>query len=546
MTVAVETTQHEVSMNLIWCDFDPIFALDNAIKKFGGSNSKTVVFDGIEWRCTLYYQESGIMHPGEELPDGTPYHLETIREYRIDCKAIDGLQERKVNFHIAPRWDGMRAEESGEEIPTPPQLDAGINVRANGSNYEAEMYVHLLKNVAAMLDAGGRYYEEETLHPYSNVQDLARYVRVNESESGPVHGRSGPIAQMGHLLENDRSGYRSVEQKDTDRRGNDLPGYRHKTILGSDRVREMTPRYEAPKEVKHYYARESSSMDPNKHPLAHPKVEVAYQASKWDETIRYSDLDELNEELERTLYAVLKEAGLSLYDHDTGEPGNGALYVSDKYFDADSPHSVQNIPTLGLDSIQREQENVVIKNIKDGLSPVQWESLETLVADGGEVSPEQIAEENERHVGSVRRALQQIDQLVETEYGSVALKSNHVSELVHDAVRDAEEAVKAAVETGGKALSYAEEQMEEAETVLQEYAASRQMDVTRDEDIRVRIRGNLDDLADLKERVRNLARHWEEAGRDLGELKAAKVVYQMDRYQVHHEGLHSLIRRGGQ
>lgn len=543
--VAVETQQHEATLNLIWSDIDPFFALDSAVKDAGGSRSSTLQFDGEEWRCTLYYQDSGIAHPGKSLPDGTPFRLDTLREYRIDCKAVDGIEEKKVNYHIAPRWDGMKSE-NGKEIPVPPQIESGINVRASGANYPADMYVHLLRNAAAVLDVNGLYFAEDTLHPYSNVQDLARYVRLDKDQSGPIHARSGPIAQMGHLLESDRSGYRSLEQVDTDKRGRDLPGWRHKTILGSDRIQEMTDEYRAPKEIKHYYAEEAAGMDAE-NPLAHPKLEVSYQTARWDETIRYTDLDDLNDELETTLYAVLKSAGLSLYDYDTGEnPENDALYVSDKYFDADSYQEAERVPTLGLDAIQQEQEHIVVNALKDGLSPVQWESIETLIADGGQVSPQDIAEEHDRHPGSVRRALNDLDDLIKHEYDSVSLRSKHVAEMAHEAVKDAEEAVRRAVETGGKALAKDQiERLEEAESALQAYAASRGMDVTRDDDgIRVRFRQMPETATfdDVKTRIRDLIKHWRNAGRDMEALRQAKAVYSLNGYQIHQLAIGDYVR----
>lgn len=71
------------------------------------------------------------------------------------------------------------------------------------------------------------------------------------------------------------------------------------------------------------------------------------------------------------------------------------------------------IVSLDVTEIRSTQESVVIRHLADGLSPVQWESLETLVTDGGEVSPADIAEDHGRHVESVRRALRGIEDLIE-------------------------------------------------------------------------------------------------------------------------------------
>lgn len=95
---------------------------------------------------------------------------------------------------------------------------------------------------------------------------------------------------------------------------------------------------------------------------------------------------------------------------------------------------------INTTQIKQTQESVVIKHIVDGLSPVKWESLEMLVADGGEVSPNDIADEYGRHPDSVRRALNRIDDMVSRRYDEVSLHSTHITELVHSAVKQARDA----------------------------------------------------------------------------------------------------------
>lgn len=111
---------------------------------------------------------------------------------------------------------------------------------------------------------------------------------------------------------------------------------------------------------------------------------------------------------------------------------------------------------LPLQDIKERQESVVISNVADGMSPVEWEALEVLVTDGGEVAPTDIAESGDFHVDSVYRALDRIDQMIQREYGSVELRSSYVGELVHDAVTSAKERTRNAVEAGAKALAAAE------------------------------------------------------------------------------------------
>jgi hypothetical protein len=340
-----------------------------------------------------------------------------------------------------------------------------VNVRIRGSNIEFAEYLNVLQQAAGSVGVKWSYFTEP--HSSSNVQQAERYVRVHKSASGPIHARDGPLARMGHLLENDRDGHRKVEQRDMNERGKQLPGYRHQTAVDEHRIQEILPNHSLPKRVKHYYAREALSRAESD-PLAHPKVGAIYYSSLWrnqDKNLGVSpeDLAQLTEEIEELLLSILSDAGLNVH---TTEP-----YVSDAYFEATTSERDRQVVDLPLEDIESTQESVVIDHIADGLSPVQWESLNVLVSDGGSVSPEDIAESGGFHKDSVYRALDEIDGLVECEYGSVSLKSTHVGELVHDAVRRAKEATREAVEAGAKAIEAAERGLDEETSALVAWAS---------------------------------------------------------------------------
>jgi len=460
---AIEPAWHEYAANLLFAEdgLAPYFAADSQVKAGGGSQRARFEVAGERWNVTLYYQDSGIVHPGRSLPGGTEFQLDEVREFRFSVSRAsdeDAVGEQSFNAHLAPRWQGMQVEKSDGtrfEMDVPDEMDEGVNVRIQGSNINAFRYAKLLKRAAEAVGISMGYFEGPL--EFSNTQDAERYVRVHEDASGPVHARDGPIASMGHLLEDDRSGYRKIVQNDEDEHGRDVEGYYHTVTLGPERVQEAFPSHELPVEVKHYYAREAYERDEDD-PLAHPKVGVSYQVNRWDGTLGADQeaLAQLRRELDRVLHAVLLDAGLDVAPEHGGGP-----FVDDAYFDAEISEDFEEPPALNLSHINHEQESVVIKHLKDGLSPVQWESLETLVTDGGEVAPADIAEEHDRHADSVRDALRRVDDLVHREYGSVSLRSTYVAELVHDAVQQAREAVRDATAAGAKALEAAERGLDE-------------------------------------------------------------------------------------
>nr|WP_328762403.1 MarR family transcriptional regulator [Halomicroarcula salinisoli] len=479
MTGYIEPAPHEFSANFLFDEngLAPYFAADSRVKAGDGSQVAEFTDQGEQWIVKLYFQESNIVHPGTRLPTGTEWRLHEMREFRLKVARHpdeDPVGEQDFNAHLAPRWQGMKTENkygnvSEHSVPEP--IIEAINVKIAGSNIEFARYQRLLQSAAAAVRVRGDYFEVP--HEYSNIQDAERYVRLAKETSGPVHARDGPIASMAHLLENDRAGYRKVVQNDDDEYGRNLPGYYHTVTLGPRRVREVFPDHALPKEIKHYYARHALSQSGDS-PLAHPKVGVSYQVSRWNETLGVTpdDLDQLQRELDQTLLSVLADAGLDIAPtHGTG------IFVTDAYFDAKTTESGPEVIALDVTEIRSTQESVVIRHLADGLSPVQWESLQTLVTDGGEVSPADIADEHGRHVESVRRALRGIEDLVEREYARVSLRSSHIADLVHQAVTEAEDAVKRAAEAGAKAVRTAQQGMDETMSVFIAWAARHGIDI---------------------------------------------------------------------
>lgn len=470
MTELIETAPHEFKAQYNFDDgLGPYFATDQAVKAAGGSRDAVFQCAGTRWRATLYYQDSGIVHPGETTPTGTPFRLDEIREFRLSIEAVEGPDmagEKGVNAHLRPRWKRMKVEDDyGNQRTLRVPFTEGVNLQVQGANIEFQNYHRLLRRGFEAVDVNADYFDSP--HKSSVVTQAERYVRVHEDYSGPVHARDGPLARLGHLLEDDRGGRREIEQADTAEDGTRVPGFRHQVGLDERRVQEVFPDHSLPKRWKHYRARESHNLDGDD-PLRHPKVGCIYYGSLWrdrDENhgVTTDDLAQLTEELEDGLLSVLHDAGLDVT--------SSAPYVADDYFQADTSDRRRQVVDLPLEDLRADQESVVLKHVSDGLSPVQWQSLETLVTDGGEVSPQDIADQGGFHQDSVYRALDGIEEMLEREYDSVRLKSTYVGELVHDAIRQAKERTREAVEAGAKAIEAAERGLDEKTSALVAWAS---------------------------------------------------------------------------
>jgi hypothetical protein len=409
------------------------------------------------------------------------------------------------------------------EIPVPDELvnhrtDA-VNVRISGSNIEFTEYNRLLEAAAESVGVSSHYFEETQRHRTSNVQDAARYVRVHEDISGPIHARTGPLTGLAHVLENDRSGYRKLVQNDTDNHGQQLPGFYQTATLGPDRVQEVMPDHRLPVECKHYYESEalSRSLDD---PLRHPKLEIAYQVKRWDETL-YADpdsLEQLADELDEFLYAILNDAGLDLR-------AGGDTYVEDAYFEAENATTHASVVDLDLTEVRHEQESVVYRHLVDGLSPAEKESLEVLVADGGQVSPSDIAEATGRHQDTVYGALGRMHDLVDHQYGQVDLQSTYLAELVADALDQAEAAVERATMASAKAVNAAERGLDDRTSAFIAWTEKYGVNYSDADDRATFELGEVEGAEEVRRILREGKRLWDAMGRDPATFRAAKVEY---------------------
>jgi hypothetical protein len=527
----IETAPHEFSANLVFAahDLDPYFGCDAVVKQWGGSTGFVdLETEGERWQARLRYQQkSNILPPsGGILPSGRSFDLEEVREFRLRLRRHpeeDPVGEQKIDAHLAPRWQGMEGENRyGERVSinVPDELEEGVNVRVQSSNLAFERVPKLVRLGFEAVNVNGWYFEHPS--PMSNIQDAARFVRVHTDESGPIHARDGPLARMGHLLESDRQGYRKTVQNDTDNRGRTLPGFYHTVTLGQRRIREAWPHHELPREVKHYYAREALSKSKDD-ALRHPKLEVSYQSSRWDETLRLSELEQLNEELDEAVISVLRAAGLCTHASDQ--------FVSDAYFSA-GLRDRDEVADLDLDQIQHEQENVVIRFLADGgFSPVEEEAVATLLADGGEVSPTQIADKNGRHVDSVRRALRRIDGLLERSYGKVALRSSHIAGMVHAAIQEARDSVSRALRAAGTATRAMKRGLDEKTSSFMAWAEAHGVDYRGDaRSARLELRmGSFESSRQAYQKLALGFRKWCEAGRDEARYRNGKATFYNER-----------------
>lgn len=457
----LEPSWHEVDVNLVFDDrgeccshgLEPFYAAEKIVRENDGSKRARCRVGEHSVSVKLYYQNSGIgslNHPSADL--------ETIREFRITWEIIDeedDVGECSGNIHIAPRTPNM-TDQNGNEISTPGDL-TGVNCRVLGSNYPLKRYGELLHRATTALGFDSRYFSGDRIHQeYSNIQDAARYVRVIRDHSGPIHAVDGVLARISNLLANDREGYRKHVADDTE-----APGYYHTATIGPKRASELIDQHHLPKELKHYLPREAKNIDRSS-PLYHPKVEAALQTSRANEPVGWKERDRVGRELDEALLNLLQWEGFPVTedelqddDRDGGDPPGGrGPYVADQYFEAETTRRQRRLLDDPTPQLQNHQETLVMRHIADGFEESDADVLDVLVADGGEISPDEIADSTGWHIETVYRAIDRLEDLVEHHYGELSLRSHHIATQVAEYVQAARESAEDAAETLVRSLEH--------------------------------------------------------------------------------------------
>lgn len=442
MTVveAIDAHAHEFDAHLHFTDrgLKPYYALDSVRKNhdWDGKPTAEMTMLGENWALCFDYDDQPL------LPWSDPeYTLRTTPLFRIYFVAKDQLWEggradqskrvRGGTITLRPRWPEMR-KENGETVEG--YMDLGIpyiDAQIQASNISPTRYPDLLRSAVAAFGVNASYFSN--INETSNVNDLALYVRLLRSESGPLHAADGPIARSHNLLTGDREGYR--EHKEDHRK---LPGYYVSSKITSEKAGDLIRGHRYGKELKHYYPNHPEAFDPDEYGY-HPKFEVSYQSSITDETVYWDDLDALLRELDETIINCLEWAGLSIRAGD--------LYHDDEYFKADS-ESQRSRKTVEcpLPDIEDEQEQTII-NLWKNMTDSDTELVGHLLADGGTVSPADAADETGYTYRTIRECIDRLEGFIRHEYGEISIESKALQQKMLKRLQSAEQNFRETIES---------------------------------------------------------------------------------------------------
>ncbi|MBX0304743.1 MarR family transcriptional regulator [Halomicroarcula sp. F24A] len=443
--------------------------MDSLIKEWGdrwqtdGKPTEEIELAGETWATCFDYSESGL-----DPWDNPSFQIENVREFQFYFVSKDSPtyrgeradQDPRIKggtITVRPRWPNLTAD--GKPVSVPQYGEPYIDVQVQASNIPHERYLSLVKRVMDAYGIAARYFDQP--HPDSHINDLAYYVRLYRSDSGPLYAADGPIARAHTLIQGDRSGYRKHEEDNTK-----IPGYMVKSVVEDEKAGELVRGHGLGKELKHYYPREPDSYEPDEAPY-HPKFEVAYQTARTDETVRWDDLDDARRELEETILNCLDWCGLAT----TAE---SSIFVDfDPYWDVRNTTEARKFVQCPLPKIEDDQEHRVMQLWGD-MTTADRDVTEMLLTDGGKVSPQEAAEKTGYTYRTIREVVDRLEGLIRHTYGELELESKKIQQELLKRVRAAGDRFQQ--EIGSATMELADAAEERARSrwarVRREYAIS--------------------------------------------------------------------------
>lgn len=456
----VDPVSHEGRVHLIFAEYDlkPYYAINSVIRsgrstekwETEGKPTETIRHHGEKFRIAADYDEQEQLAPPVALDS---WEMESTPLFRFYVASSDRLSDgepadqssRTVGgtVTIRPRWPDMRKPD-GEPISGVPVLngDKGyIDADIQLSNIPHDEYPELLREVFAAFDLSPKYLRD--IHDSSNIQQIARYVRLKRRVSGPVYAPDGPLARTHGVMAASQTGYRKhVENHQK------IDGYRVAATIDDERAADLIRGHKLGKEIKHYYPREPEYYDQSD-ALYHPKLEVGFKGSKTEGSTYWTDLDQITQELDETLFNYLEWSDLPIRP-------DGSTYEKDAVFKPTESHRSAKIVDCPLPDIEDSQKAAVMR-VWGSTTESDRDLIDSLVSDGGRPTREELANRTEYSYRTVRRFVNRCEDVVRDTYDGLSLESKHQEQMLIDRVRTAEsqfrESVENAVTTAANAVS---------------------------------------------------------------------------------------------
>jgi len=438
----VSTAPHELEGNLIYCEngLSPYWILGTVLTQgFDGHGEIEAEIDGEQWNISLTYQQGGVAPRESDTVGG-----DRLYEIRIGA---NGHGQRKANFLIQSRFENMRHYETNEHISTPfDHIDEseGVNVRFSGSNIEPDQYTGLLSQfVQALAEECGigvnRRYFSSRVHEMSNITTYERYLRIHRRWSQKLVGRTGSIQRLMQLYAEEMGSEFELKVNN-----NDALGYNTRAVLKKQDAQQLLPGHRYGKQIKHYHPKHVRTKD-NGDSLYHPKVGVLLKKSLTGHSFNWADRNQIRQEIDETLINVL-------YWGDVPVRPDPTTFVADDHFEVRTSERDVSLFDDPTPEMEATQEALLVTTLRD-LTDSDMQVLESLVTDGGQQHPRQLANNTDRGISTIYRALNRLNGIVANDKATVSFISQKIAQEVSGIVERTELQIDNAADRVAKLLN---------------------------------------------------------------------------------------------
>lgn len=427
----VETDGSEV---IDYDGLDPYWSLSSLfVGEFDGYRElQDVEINGEQWDIRATYSPSGFQPRPEDDVGG-----DRLYEFEINAK---GRGQRKVNYNVSPRFEGMRKSD-GETTSTAfdhTDPDEGLSIHCQSSNVRLDEIPSLLPRfIFELADAAGMglyhgYFEA----PFDGrVSAVERYVRLTRSMNEKVIANGGVLDRLSmHLSDVDgtKGEYKWNNEK--------VRGHHHVLRHGSASARQMASNHRLGGQVKSYLPEHPEHFEPND-PLYHPKLGTKYVAGRTTgSAVAWADRDEIRAELDERLLSILTWA-------DVPTEAGGTTYVADDHFTARRRAAGVPIHENPLPRLEAQQDHILMTVLRD-MTTSDEEIAETLATDGGQQALD-LADETGYSLSTIYRCLQRLDGVIASDNGHVEFISEKLRQEVREIVSSVEHGIENAAKRAG-------------------------------------------------------------------------------------------------
>lgn len=482
---------------------------------YSGEMEKEIA--GETWTVNLKYQKGGI---APRLSDSI--NADRLYEFRI---GMFGNGERKINYHIRPRFKDMRHYETGDPISSPfdrpNHPDEGVSIRFSGSNVEPAEYRDLLpeslRTLAREAGAPANVDYFQTPAESSNIDAMEVYLRIARQIAEKVTRNNGIMRRLSHLL-GDQKGAKAEFKIDN----TEIVGYHHTAQIGSESAGDLIPGHRLGKQIKHYHPQHVRDGEESDDPLYHPKVGVLFKKNLTGHTIPFSEAVELRRELDELLINILEWS-------DVPTQPDSTTFIGDKHFSGEAGPSIARYddPTP---TIEARQDALILSVMRD-MTDSSARLVETVSTDGAGRDYRDVADDADISISTLYRCLSEIEGVLASDRGEIGWCSSKVAEEISAIVDSTEYVIENAADRVAKLANTSVRQASSSafQNWMNKYAAE-VAEVRDDGEMVIRIgtllsRVKSTSRARLQDVLHEGLTAWNKQGRDAAEFRQARVRY---------------------